>query len=350
MSGSCPGDVRVEAFMTIDADTIDRARSIRIEDELARRGVRLRGKVERVGPCPVDGGRDRFAINVRKQVFRCRPDDGGDVIAMVQHLDGCGFVEAVCTLAGINPSHSAPIDPVKMAEVRVKAERDEIDRLTDEAARFMRAMDIWSEAVPVEGTIAAHYLHVVRKVEVPAGASPVTLRFHPACPFGDARHPCLIALVRNIITDEPQAIVRTALNPDGTVLKIDSKTARKALGPIGEGAIKLSENAEITTCLGVGEGVESVLSMRQTPEFGPSPVWALISANGLANFPVLAGVECLWIAVDNDRPDQHGRQAGIEAALACSKRWTAAGRKVYRIMPNRAGRDLNDVMRNRSVT
>jgi putative DNA primase/helicase len=149
---------------------------------------------------------------------------------------------------------------------------------------------------------------------------------------------------------EPQAIVRTALNPDGTAVKIDGKTARKSLGPIGGGAIKLTDNAEITTCLGVGEGVESVLSMRKTPEFGSSPVWALISSSGVESFPVLAGIECLWIAVDNDRPDKHGRQAGNEAALACSKRWTEAGREVYRITPNRVGRDLNDVMRKRAAS
>ena len=57
---------------------------------------------------------------------------------------------------------------------------------------------------------------------------------------------------------------------------------------------------------------------------------------------MLAGVECLWIAVDND-------QAGIEAASVCARRWRAAGRKSYRITPNRAGHDLNDVMRDRSA-
>ena len=29
-----------------------KARAVRIEDEIARRGIKLRGKVERVGPCP----------------------------------------------------------------------------------------------------------------------------------------------------------------------------------------------------------------------------------------------------------------------------------------------------------
>jgi phage/plasmid primase-like uncharacterized protein len=75
----------------IDAETVALARAVRIEDEIARRGVRLRGKVERVGPCPVCGGTDRFSINTRKQVFNCRGFGGGDVIAMVQHLDGCTF-------------------------------------------------------------------------------------------------------------------------------------------------------------------------------------------------------------------------------------------------------------------
>jgi hypothetical protein len=337
--------------MTLDAETIALARSVRIEDELAHRGVRLRGKVERVGPCPVHGGIDRFSANVRKQLFNCRGSGGGDVIAMVQHLDGCTFVEAVQTLAGIKPGYPAPmVDPVKIAAVRARAERDEIDRLTDEAERFMRAMDIWREAVPIEETPAEIYLRVCRKVDIPDHASGAVLRFYPACRFGDTHHPSLIALVRNIITDEPQAIIRTALNLDGTALKIDGKTARKALGPVGGGAVKLTDMGEVTTCLGVGEGIETMLSMRKTPEFGPSPVWALISAGGVASFPVLAGIECLWIAVDNDRPDQHGRQAGIEAALACSKRWTEAGREVYRVTPKRVGHDLDDVMRNRAAT
>jgi len=63
-------------------------------------------------------------------------------------------VDAVVrTLAGIKPSHlAAMVDLVKMADVRPKTELDQSDRLTDEAKCFMQAMEIWSEAVPVEGT------------------------------------------------------------------------------------------------------------------------------------------------------------------------------------------------------
>lgn len=88
---------------------IRHARSIRIEDELARRGFRLRGQNERCGPCPVCGGDDRFSINVAKQVFNCRGcNTGGDVIDLVKHLDGVDFITACTTLTGETPPHAKP--------------------------------------------------------------------------------------------------------------------------------------------------------------------------------------------------------------------------------------------------
>jgi hypothetical protein len=80
---------------------LEEARAARIEDEVARRGIKLRGGNERSGPCPVCGGDDRFSINVKKQLWNCRGcQRGGDVIALVRHLDGVGFEDAVETLAG----------------------------------------------------------------------------------------------------------------------------------------------------------------------------------------------------------------------------------------------------------
>src|SRR5579871_2006371 len=59
------------------------------------RGAQLkRAGSEWTGPCPACGGSDRFSINTRKKVFNCRGANGGDVIAMVQHIDGCTFMEA----------------------------------------------------------------------------------------------------------------------------------------------------------------------------------------------------------------------------------------------------------------
>jgi DNA primase len=86
-------------------DWVARARAVPIEDELERRGIMLkRVGVEQVGPCPKCGGEDRFAANTAKQIFNCRGCDvGGDVIALVQHLDDSDFKAACGKLAGEPP-------------------------------------------------------------------------------------------------------------------------------------------------------------------------------------------------------------------------------------------------------
>jgi phage/plasmid primase-like uncharacterized protein len=95
--------------MSLHEAWIAGARSVHIEDELARRGIKLRGnKTERCGPCPKCGGDDRFSINTKKQVFNCRGcSTGGDVIDLVRFLDGVEFTEACTRLAG------EPLQPKK---------------------------------------------------------------------------------------------------------------------------------------------------------------------------------------------------------------------------------------------
>jgi phage/plasmid primase-like uncharacterized protein len=79
----------------LDCALTKKARAVPIEDELARRGFPFRTKPRHNNlgqPCPICGGRDRFSINVRKQVFNCRGCGAkGDVIALVKALDGVDF-------------------------------------------------------------------------------------------------------------------------------------------------------------------------------------------------------------------------------------------------------------------
>ncbi len=57
------------------------ARGVGILDAFSRCGhsvSRLRGsRDEYVGPCPACGGKDRFSLNSRKNVFNCRGFGGG---------------------------------------------------------------------------------------------------------------------------------------------------------------------------------------------------------------------------------------------------------------------------------
>ena len=119
----------------------------------------------------------------------------------------------------------------------------------------------------------------------------------------------MVCLHRDIVTSEPCGIYRTALWPDGSGKSEVPGLAdpKKMMGRAKGAAIKLCADADVTTVLGIGEGVESTLSLRSIPECFGVPVWACMSAPALAAFPVLPGVETLWVAVDHDK-------AGIKAA------------------------------------
>jgi phage/plasmid primase-like uncharacterized protein len=101
---------------------IDLAKAVPIELEIARRGAKLLGRgFERCGPCPVCGGRDRFSINLKKQVWNCRGcSKGGDVLDLVQHLDSADFKTAVQTLAG---TERRPIIPTKTSRAPSRGHR-----------------------------------------------------------------------------------------------------------------------------------------------------------------------------------------------------------------------------------
>ena len=190
-----------------------------------------------------------------------------------------------------------------------------------------RALELWRETKPLPGMPGE--LHLNRRGVSFAGN---VLRWHPSCPFGKGtRHGCMVALVRNIITNAPQAIHRTAIEANG------NKVDRRALGPIGGGVVKLTDNEDVTTVLGIGEGIESTLSIRELPDLEQMPVWACLTANGVASFPALPGIEAVWIAADNDASG-----TGQRAAETLARRLDAAGIEPIIVMPRTVGADLND--------
>jgi hypothetical protein len=303
---------------------IDVAKSVRVEDEIARRGglgLKRMG-AELIGACPVCGGRDRFAVSIRKQIFLCRGcGRSGDVIAMTQHIDRCDFKTAVQTLAGDDPR------PIATAVKPVVLQETESD-----AQKTARALRIWNdEASEVNDTLGEQYLRR-RGLDLPEDDE--ALRFCYACPFNGTHYPALVALFRDIHSNEPRAIHRIAITSGGALI------AKRMLGRVGGCAVKLDADTDVGQGLVIGEGVETCLAARM---LGLKPCWALGSAGAIRSFPLLGGVDCLTILVDNDPPDKNGRQAGQEAAAECSERWTSGGREVRRIVPRRQGADMADL-------
>jgi Toprim domain len=150
----------------------------------------------------------------------------------------------------------------------------------------------------------------------------------------------MVCLVRNIVTNEPQGVHRTALMPDGTAVKRNGKTFRLSLGSMSGGAIKIDPDEDVTQGICIGEGVETCLSGRL---LGYRPVWSVLSKNGVADFPVLPGIDGLTIFGECDE-----KQQSMEAIRSCAERWLAAGKEVLTAWPM-AGNDLNDELRRRHV-
>ena len=163
------------------------AKAVALETELARRRIKLKrvGR-ELVGPCPVCGGRDRFAVNVPKQIWNCRGcAKGGDVIALVQHLDNCDFGAALDTLAGGRhfpiriSTPSPPRRTISSSSIPPSASTANIENSDNDYEQRQRekAEWLWAQRQSIEGSIAERYLREARRY---AGPPPATLGYLPA--------------------------------------------------------------------------------------------------------------------------------------------------------------------------
>jgi putative DNA primase/helicase len=291
------------------------ALAVRIEDEIARRGIKLCGGIDRCGPCPRCGGTDRFSINTKKQVFNCRGFEGGDVIALVQHIDGSDFKKAVATLAGPAPGalRGAPGH---------RDSREPAKAVTQPPDTARKAAWLWGTREPVsEGCPAALYLRQARRFD---GAIPSTLGY--LAPNG--KHPpAMIAAFGFGEEPEPGAINApaivagvhiTRLTPDGGKAPIDP--AKIMLGPMSGLPIVL---APVNDGLGLGitEGIEDGLSVFEETGLG---VWAAGSAG---NMPKIVAalppyVECTTIFAHRD-------ETGMQFAKEAARLIAAMGTEVH---------------------
>jgi DNA polymerase len=263
--------------------------------------------------CPFHEGDDTPSLQFYADHFHCSGcGEHGDRLDWLMRGEEMTREEAIATIKHWDGPVQRPIE--------------------NQADKLARALALWEEAMPIAGTLAERYLCEARKIELAALPADLNqaLRFHPRCPFGPgARHPCLLALMRNPTTDAPTGIQRIGLT--SAAKKID----RRMLGR--SGTVKLwPAGAQLV----LGEGIETVLAAATRISYRGAPLqpaWSAVSSGLLETFPVLPGVERLIIVVDHDF-------AGKAAAASCAERWSRAGRSVVRLTPKRAGADFNDLV------
>jgi putative DNA primase/helicase len=197
----------------------------------------------------------------------------------------------------------------------------------DAAKRLALALRIWNEAHDPRRTVVANYL-ASRGLTLTGDVAADVIRFHPKLKLDDTPTGAMVALFRDVTTNEPCGIHRTFLDSVGRKLE------RRMLGRAKHAAIKLDADENVTLGLTIGEGVETGLAARLA---GFRPVWVLGSSGAIAAFPVLPGLEAITALGEvGDGGANH------RAAQACAARWMDAGQEAFVVSPC-VGRDLNDV-------
>ena len=190
----------------------------------------------------------------------------------------------------------------------------------------VKAETIWQHGKPIFSTVVEAYLRN-RGCMVPKGSD---LRFLPA--DDRDRSPAMMARITDFVTGEPLSLHFTKLTPDG---RDKAPVEKPRLFLFGHqkagGVIRLSVDAEVSTGLGLAEGIETALAVATAW----SPVWAAIDAGNMARLPLVAGIEALTIFADHDPP-------GIKAAGNLASRWRAAGREAVIVAAPNAGTDWNE--------
>ncbi|QGY01494.1 DNA primase [Methylobacterium mesophilicum SR1.6/6] len=361
---------------------VDEARSVDLAGYARDRVALRRSGSEWSGPCPGCGGRDRFSISTRKGVWHCRQLErdgakpGGDVIALVQHVEGCDFLRA-CEILTDRPAPGRDM-PETEAERAARRDRQRAQAAAREAAaaeeaeaeaqrrlaELKRARAFWDAAVrDLSATPAAAYLRL-RGLTAPPGAR---LRFLPRHPLYTRREdprgrptfarvhegPALLAGM--IGPDDRFAGVHQTwidlADPDGKARIADPVTgeilpARKVRGTKRGARIELVRRPEPETLI-LGEGLETCLSVREAllrkgePLAEEAALWATLDLGNLAGLtPVPDSVRRLILLGDGDSDPA----ATAEALARGCARYARPGRHVG-IAWAEPGRDFNDMLR-----
>lgn len=299
-----------------------------VKDRLG--GMVMRGGSEWIGPGPGHSrndkslhvtliGADAVLIYSHAGDFECAGSGRG--------LSSRGFASA-CDYLGIAGARQDFLPPAEMA--RRKAERER-ELAADRARKLKRCGEVWTEAHPIGGTLAAAYLKG-RGIDCPL---PDVLRFHPAAPRGydsPDKAPAMLALIQG---------------PDGRACGLHltflttkgAKLDRQIWGSKGPGgAVRLGQVAAGE--LAVAEGIETALAFSILTG---RPTWAALDAGNLERFEPPGELMALTIAADNDDKKPGDTEGpGMTAARRLAERLQS--KLTLTIVPAPEGSDWADAL------
>jgi putative DNA primase/helicase len=300
----------------------DRIRG-RWPEVLAAIGIDPKMLVNRHGPCPVCGGRDRFRFDDRERrgtwiCNQCGAGDGWRLVMLFRNVDFVGALELIeGAVGGAATTRPAP-KPPQAARSR--------------SSHGLRR--IWDAAAPIRAEDAAARYLTLRHLPFDAHG----LRLAPVCrhisepDHAISYHPALLEAYQ-APDGRCTGLQRLWLTEDGQ--KADVMPQRKTIGHLVDGgAVRLMPPAGAV--LGIAEGVETALAAAQLFKV---PVWAALNAGRLEVWLPPAGITKVMIFGDNDENER-----GQDAAWQLENRLIDAGIETSVHIPEKSGTDWNDAL------
>lgn len=192
------------------------------------------------------------------------------------------------------------------------------------------ALRIWREASYLPRTPAKKYLES-RNI---LATSPM-LRFHAQTPLGPKDTvQFLPAMIAAVSLDEGVLAVHRTFLDQKRPRKADFEKPKRALGRLGEGAVRLFPPKDGR--LGLAEGIESALSARALTGV---PCWATLGNERFGRVSIPECVTDLHLFVDADKGGEIAADRGLTAHIR-------DGRTIHIRKPSLPGTDWNDELVN----
>jgi DNA primase len=306
--------------------------AVQLSDVIGQRVTLKRRGTLHKGLCPFHNEKTpSLVVDDNKERWKCFGcGAGGDVVDFVAKWEN---IDAMAALARLEQerglSAAGAFDHAAARAARAKADEEERQRVISAARK------LWFDSVPLTGTPAETYLRG-RGITIDPGPA---LRFHPDLrhqPSGE-RLPAMVAAVTDA-TGYVTGVHRTYLGPDGAT-KASVAPAKMMLGACGGGCTRFGRpDAAGGQRLGIGEGIETCLSVRQATGL---PVWAALTLGNMGALPVPRPVREIILLADADEKD---RAAADRQRAAAADRYAGLGFWVRLAVPP-DGTDFNDLLR-----
>lgn len=301
-------------------------------------GIDAKALVNKHGPCPVCGGKDRFRFDDKNGSgsWFCNQGHGGEHdkaagsagngVSLVMDFKQCSFPEAARLIEGIIGKADNDRPPTMPVVDEEQAARE----------RYRQTIALWRSGIAIRsGDPADLYL----RSRVGPYRATRALRLIPETVFAGRSMPALLSAFVDV-HGELCGVQRTFLTPDGQKAKgIQAPRWNTGTLPDG-GAIRLAPH---DNTLGIAEGVETALAA--TALYGV-PCWASLNAGRLEAWEPPEGVRNIVVFGDADL-NYRGQQAAFNLAHRLSRKVHGRPELVVQVaLPNDLGTDWNDVLTN----